>query len=140
VLAICFGAQVVAGALGGVVERAPRPEIGWHTVDSVAPDVIHPGPWMQWHGDRFTLPAGATLLATSAIGPQAFRLGRTLAVQFHPEVTTSIVERWSAGAGADELTRHGLDRESLLRETPIRVEHARPATERLVDDFLALVP
>jgi GMP synthase-like glutamine amidotransferase len=94
---------------------------------------------MQWHGDRFTLPTGATLLATSDVGPQAFRLERTLAVQFHPEVTTSIVERWSAGRGGDELARYGLDRDELLRETEMRVEHARPATERLVDDFLALV-
>jgi GMP synthase-like glutamine amidotransferase len=138
-LAICFGAQVVASALGGIVERAPWPEIGWHRVDSLAPDVVHPGPWMQWHSDRCTLPPGATLLATSPVGPQAFRLGRTLAVQFHPEVTSSIVERWSAGAGAAELAAHGVDRDALLRETALRVEQIRPATERLVDEVLMLV-
>jgi GMP synthase-like glutamine amidotransferase len=138
-LAICFGAQVTASALGGTVERAPRPEIGWHPVDSRAVDVIDPGPWMQWHSDRFTVPPGATLLATSEVGPQAFQIRRTLATQFHPEVTTAIVQRWSSGAGADELAGHGIDPAALVRETATRVERVRPATEQLVDALLSLV-
>lgn len=140
VLAVCFGAQIVASALGGAVERAPRPEIGWHLVDSNDPEVIDAGPWMQWHSDRFSLPPGAELLATSDVGPQGFRLGRTLAVQFHPEVTASIVERWSCGPGGDELARHGVDAAALVRETAEQVERVRPAAERLVDHFLTLVP
>ena len=34
VLGICFGAQALTIALGGTVEAAPRPEIGWVDVDT----------------------------------------------------------------------------------------------------------
>jgi GMP synthase-like glutamine amidotransferase len=37
VLGICFGAQALAAALGGRVEPAPRPEIGWTTIESLGP-------------------------------------------------------------------------------------------------------
>ena len=39
VLGICFGAQVLAAALGGRVFRLPRPEVGWVHVDSCDPDI-----------------------------------------------------------------------------------------------------
>ena len=55
ILGVCFGAQALAAALGGTVSRSPRPEIGWHYVETDAP-WISPGPWFQWHSDRFTLP------------------------------------------------------------------------------------
>ena len=54
-LGICFGAQVLAHALGGVVSRAPAPEIGWVTVAVDGPPVAA-GPWMEWHDDVFTAP------------------------------------------------------------------------------------
>ncbi|NUU26271.1 MAG: C26 family cysteine hydrolase domain-containing family, partial [Streptomycetaceae bacterium] len=49
VLGICFGGQALATALGGGVERAPRPEIGWTPVRSDDPALVSEGPWFQWH-------------------------------------------------------------------------------------------
>ena len=95
VLGLCFGGQMLAKALGGEIEKAPHPELGWHAIDSAAPETVPPGPWLQWHFDRFTVPAGAELLATSAAGPQAFIHGRHLGVQFHPESTIEIVRSWA---------------------------------------------
>jgi GMP synthase-like glutamine amidotransferase len=95
VLGLCFGGQMLAKALGGEIEKAPHPELGWHTIDSAAPEIVPPGPWLQWHFDRFTVPTGAELLATSAAGPQAFTHGRHLGVQFHPESTIEIVRSWA---------------------------------------------
>ena len=95
VLGLCFGGQMLAKALGGEIEKAPHPELGWHAIDSAAPEIVPPGPWLQWHFDRFTVPAGAELLATSAAGPQAFTHGRHLGVQFHPESTIEIVRSWA---------------------------------------------
>jgi GMP synthase-like glutamine amidotransferase len=86
---------MLAKALGGEIEKAPHPELGWHAIDSAAPEIVPPGPWLQWHFDRFTVPAGAELLATSAAGPQAFTHGRHLGVQFHPESTIEIVRAWA---------------------------------------------
>jgi GMP synthase-like glutamine amidotransferase len=95
VLGLCFGGQMLAKALGGEIEKAPHPELGWHAIDSAAPEIVPPGPWLQWHFDRFTVPTGAELLATSAAGPQAFTHGRHLGVQFHPESTIEIVRSWA---------------------------------------------
>ena len=73
VLGICFGAQMVAHALGATVSRAPFAEIGWYEIDSSYPDVVAPGPWFELHVDTFTVPAGATELARSAVGPARLR-------------------------------------------------------------------
>ncbi|MGH3165600.1 MAG: type 1 glutamine amidotransferase, partial [Trebonia sp.] len=87
-LGICFGGQMLATALGGSAARAPEPEIGWHTIEtSAAKGLIDPGPWFQWHIDRFTVPDGVTVVARTSRASQAFVSGRCLGVQFHPELT-----------------------------------------------------
>lgn len=145
VLGICFGAQQLATVLGGSVSRAPEAEIGWHRVrpvDEAALDVprcLHSGPWMQWHYDRFTVPPGATALAESAVGPQAFRVGRSLGLQFHPEATESIVSMWSRGAGAEELQSAGIDPDDMMATTRANVADAEARCERLIEWFLSEV-
>ena len=91
---ICYGNQIMAHALGGTVERAREPEIGWHKVVSDVPDVIAEGPWMQWHYDVVTVPPNAQELARSAVGPQAWRMDRSFCTQFHPEATETMIRRW----------------------------------------------
>jgi GMP synthase-like glutamine amidotransferase len=94
VLGICFGGQLVAQAYGGSVSRSPSPEIGWYHVDSDDPRLVPDGQWFQWHFDRWTLPAGATEIARNAQASQAFLLGRTLALQFHPELDAALLKLW----------------------------------------------
>ena len=138
ILGICFGGQVLAGALGGSVERAPEPEVGWWNIDSAVPALSADGPWFQWHSDRFSVPTDAVRLARSDRAEQAFRLGRTIGLQFHPEVTQSIVARWTA-SGADDLIRLGIDPDELREQTRHEVDRTRGASSRLVDWFLAEV-
>jgi GMP synthase-like glutamine amidotransferase len=135
VLGICFGGQALAAALGGTVERSPQAEFGWYEIDSSVA-AIASGPWFQWHFDRFSVPEGSTVLAHSDVGVQAFRFGRSLGVQFHPELTTSILEGWLADADEAELRHLDGTPEGLLAETAERQEQARPHTEALVDHFL----
>jgi GMP synthase-like glutamine amidotransferase len=135
VLGLCFGGQALAAALGGEIERAPQPELGWHRIRSSAPDLVPEGPWLQWHFDRFTLPPGAEQLAESDAGVQAFRLGRHLGVQFHPESTIEIVEVW-ARADRERLAALGIDDgEALLERGRHHEAAARDAAFRLVDAF-----
>ena len=134
ILAICFGAQMVASALGGTVGRAPHPEVGWHVVEPEPESPIEPGPWFQWHFDAFTLPPGARRLATSPAGPQAFALGRTLAVQFHPEIDPSIVERWCAESPTD-LEAVGVTRRELVAEVIAAEAASARRAEGLVATF-----
>jgi GMP synthase-like glutamine amidotransferase len=136
VLGICFGGQVLAAALGGTVTSSPQPEFGWGKVETTVPDLIAPGPWFQWHVDRFSLPPGVDVLAENDAAVQAFRLGRSLGTQFHPELTVSILERWLVDATHDELGLLDGTPEDLLAETVQRQEEARPHCDALVDGFL----
>lgn len=133
---ICFGNQSMAHALGGTVERAREPEIGWYDVVTDHPGVIAEGPWLQWHSDVVTLPAGAMEMARSPVGPQAWRLGRSFATQFHPEATESMLARWCDAGGAEELTSRGSSAEQLMEETRRNVALSREHSDHLVDWFL----
>lgn len=132
VLGICFGGQAMAAALGGAVERAERPEIGWTDVRSDDPALISEGPWFQWHFDRIVVPPEAREIARSDVGPQAYVIGRSLGVQFHPEVTPEIVRAWLDHGGLPQALRHGHDPEELTRPRA----GAREQAYRLVDTFL----
>ncbi len=134
---ICFGNQSMSWALGGTVERARTPEIGWYDVVSHIPAVIAEGPWMQWHYDVVTVPPGATELARSEVGPQAWQLGRSFCTQFHPEVNEAILARWSAGPGAAELARIGSSSEQLMDQTRTNVVLSHQHSDRLVDWFVS---
>jgi GMP synthase-like glutamine amidotransferase len=133
---ICFGNQSMAHALGGTVAPAPTAEVGWYDVRTDAPDVIAPGPWLQWHADVVTLPTGAEEMARSDVGPQAWRLGRSFCTQFHPEATESMIARWCAGGGADELKRMGTSAEQMMETTRRNVRISRRQSDRLVDWFV----
>lgn len=137
IFGICFGGQMLAHALGGRVERAARPEIGWFSVDST-PEMtpfLTRNPWFQWHYDRFLPPTEATVLGTGEQGAQAFLLGRSLGLQFHPEVTPAIADRWTAGQGAAELARVGIDPAALVAATHSHAHVSALAAHRLVDWF-----
>lgn len=137
-LGICFGSQLLARALGGEAMRNAAPEIGWVRVHSEDRELIAEGPWMEWHYDTFTAPPGARLIAQSAAGPQAYTIGRSLGVQFHPEVTVDIVGDW-VGDGLDQLARAGLDPERLLAETRELDAGNRERAWQLFDAFVERV-
>lgn len=136
VLGICFGGQALAVALGGGVERAPRGEIGWVDVETDEPDLVGPGPWFQFHYDRWLLPPGAVEIARNGAASQAFRIGRSLGVQFHPELTSTTLEAWMRFGGRDEVIADGQDPDAMLARTRAEDEPARERAHRLVDRFL----
>jgi GMP synthase-like glutamine amidotransferase len=106
VLGICLGAQLIAKALGARVYPNPVKEIGWFEIELTgegAADPLFAGAApretvLQWHGETFDLPPGATWLASSAAcRHQAFRAGaNAYALQFHLEVTPEMIEDWCA--------------------------------------------
>ena len=135
VLGLCFGGQVLSAALGGEVRPVDTPEFGWHEVDTDLPDAIAPGPWFEWHYDGFTVPDGATEIARTAVSPQAFRIGRSVGTQFHPEVTTELVDRWIS-MDEKELRAHGVDPTVMAARSKEEAVGNRARSDVLVDWFL----
>ena len=122
-LGVCLGAQLIAGALGERVYRGDSMQIGFRRVEPTPAGAGSPirhfdgVPVVEWHGDTFELPSEATLLASSSdYSNEAFAIGdHTLAVQFHPEVTDEMHERWVAD-GYNELDELAIDAEALRAE------------------------
>lgn len=139
VLGICFGGQLLAAAHGGSVTRSPEPELGWVTVESDDDRLVPAGEWFQWHFDRWTRPVDALEVARNAAASQAFVLRRNLAVQFHPELTSTMLAGWIGNGGAADLATAGIDADRLVDATRARDEESRRRAHRLVDGFLTRV-
>jgi GMP synthase-like glutamine amidotransferase len=136
VLGICFGAQALAKALCGDVWRAGHPEIGWVRVGPVDTSIIPDTLWFTWHYDVFRLPASARLLAANDCSVQAYAAGRSLGVQFHPEVTPGMIRGWAA-KGGERLRNAGIDAVAMLEESDALAEPARTACLSLFSAFMA---
>jgi len=139
ILGICFGAQALCVALGGRVEPAPRPEIGWVALEGAEDDGILPGLWFQFHADRCIVPASAKVLAANEVCVQAFRVENSLGVQFHPEIDAGQLRRWMASGAGEEVAAAGLDGAALVEETEARDEFSARRVDRLVGAFLERV-
>ncbi len=111
VIGHCLGGQLLAKALGASVTRNAVKEIGWGRVDVVdTPLAALWGPGesflsYHWHGETFSLPAGAVQIWSSAhCDNQAFAVGMHFGMQCHVEITGSLIESWCE-TGADEIAR-----------------------------------
>jgi glycine cleavage system H protein len=63
VVGICFGAQILATAIGGrAAPMGDRTFCGWHANEHVADDVWR-GPWVRWHADHLEVPEATEVLA-----------------------------------------------------------------------------
>jgi GMP synthase (glutamine-hydrolysing) len=101
-LGICLGAQMIARVLGARV--GPHPdglvEIGYHTIHptEAGQDYLEgPTLFYQWHRETFEIPREAVHLAhNEAFDGQAFRYnGHVYGLEFHPEMTRAMIERWT---------------------------------------------
>jgi GMP synthase (glutamine-hydrolysing) len=128
---VCLGAQLLAASLGagvhpgdsaevGVLEVELTPEAASDPVFAEAPRRFRA---LQWHGDTWQLPAGATRLAGSdAYAQQAFVFERAYAAQFHIEVSAGLATEWG------EVPAYGRSLDAIL---------GSGALPRLIDDIAA---
>jgi len=142
-LGVCLGGQLLASALGARVVPNRWEELGTLNVSLTQegkedrlfiglPECIGT---FQWHHDSFDIPDDGVVLATSAVCPhQAFRVGASAwGLQFHPEVTETIIRDWcawdrSTQARAEELVAAFMD----------GAERYQATARQLVNNFLMI--
>lgn len=121
-LGVCYGHQLIAHALGGVVGTNPNGrQIGTTMVDLLDPEDRLLGGlgasrrFQVTHVESvLSLPPGARLLATTQMDPHhAFRIGdRIWGVQFHPEFD-DLIMRGYLRVRRGELEAEGIDVDQL---------------------------
>jgi GMP synthase (glutamine-hydrolysing) len=136
VLGICLGAQLIASAFGARVYPYKQ-ETGWcrlmrepgaEGVFSAFPAQFHV---FQLHGETFDLPAGARLLCTGdAVKNQAFSYKTALGLQFHLELTDTIIQEWTQDMDA-------VTREKILREKPRYIVESNRLCRKIAEAFIA---
>jgi len=141
VIGVCFGGQLISDALGGSVEEAPVTEIGWYEINPAAgqDNPVGAGPWMEWHHDRFTAPPEATIIAETDDAIQLFTMGRTAALQFHPEVDIAHIKGWLDQADEEYLSTYNQTAAGLLADMERHDERNQQQCRDLVDWFLDTV-
>ena len=142
-LGICWGHQFLAQALGGCVADMGEYELGYRHIERYDDSPLFasmPGEFVAFetHSDEvLRLPPGAVELAGNETACQAFSLGPTFGVQFHPEYdleTVRSVVEGKRGEGVDD----GRVDAVLSAATPER--HAETeAAKSVFENFLAVV-
>ena len=117
VVGICLGAQLLSRALGGAVAPTGGYQFGLRKIDITAAGHTDPVfgeiniPLVPTlHGEQFTVPTGATLLAEGAMlrrdggyvrFPMAFRYGLSYGFQFEPQLTLDELLVWNRELAGD---------------------------------------
>lgn len=153
ILGVCFGAQLISKALGARVQPAPSMEIGWHDISCVRAeyepdetsnlsDVRWPDGLptsfcaFQWHAHTFDVPAGAMRLWRSqCCEQQGFMRGRSLAMQFHLEVTVDSVNALSELYASDLSTPSPCVQSAaqIADDLSVRVEKLHQTADQVYD-------
>ena len=131
VLGHCFGAQMLARAMGAKVSRNSCPNIGWSQIwiTPLAQQLMslpRQATIFNWHYDTFEIPVGATrTMYGSHCLNKGFSRGRHWAFQGHLEVTEASIRDWCAAGRAELLRAHGPAVQSetqILKELHDRIE------------------
>ncbi len=143
---VCLGAQILARVLGAKVWLHPEEhvEVGYTGIRPTQDGCDHfDGPMQvfQWHKEGFDLPEGSVLLATGSdsFPNQCFRHeAHCFGLQFHPEVTYEMMQRWSNPTSPTMQKPGAMPREEQLKLHPTVDPPFAQWTERLVDHVIQL--
>lgn len=149
VIGHCLGGQLMTRALGGSVRVADIPEIGWQPIQYADHELARA--WfgtdptdtvIHWHYDTFSVPLGATLLASSPnCANQAWGFGRHLAMQFHIEIDRNKIGSWVAEdddkwAQARGLFESAQSRQAILDCTDRHIAAHQRTADRIYSKWL----
>lgn len=143
VIGICLGSQLIASALGGTVYANTHKEIGWFPI---VPHSNHPNVLFyeemeysvfHWHGETFSLPDGARLLASSeACTNQAFSYGKNvIGLQFHFEATAEALQQMITFDNGDIDGSHYTQTAEYILSQPELITQNNSRMFRILDHF-----
>lgn len=150
ILGFCLGSQLLAYALEADVHPNVRDgkkikEVGYFQVDvtedgkksKILKNLSSPLKVLQWHGDVFDLPKGATLLASSSLCTnQAFSYKNAFGFLFHFEFTPDMI---SKQIEIDKKWIHEdneVNEKILLNEAVVYAKLMRMQCYQLLDNFI----
>ncbi len=145
VIGHCLGGQLMSRSLGGRVIRNAVKEIGWSTIEAqpipVASEWLgafsgSPMTVFQWHGETFSIPEGATLLAGNAFcAHQMFVMGPHFGMQCHIEMTPAMISDWCGhweDETLNETARAAIQTPALIhRQIPDALSALRQLAEQV---------
>ena len=143
ILGICLGAQLLSKAIGGKVWQADSLEVGWHTVEllpaarlqSWFDDLPASFTVFQWHAHNFSPPPGSETLAFSECTPcQAYVAGKSLALQFHLEMSVDVISTLTEKYGSDLIGESPCvqNRAEILRGIGVKCEQNFAIADKLL--------
>jgi GMP synthase (glutamine-hydrolysing) len=142
-LGVCLGGQMLAHVLGAKVSFHPAElhEIGFSTIRPLpAWKEVMPEPtaFYQWHKECFDIPCCAERLAEGDMFPnQAFRVnGHVYGLQFHPEVTESIIDRWTSDGSIGMTRPEAQPRRRQLADSAVHEPKVEAWTQRFLDHWI----
>ena len=157
VVGVCLGAQLLSRALGGEVAPTGGYQFGLRKIDVTAAGAADQAfrevaiPLVPTlHGERFSVPPGAELLASGTMLrrdggyvriPMAFRFGLCYGFQFEPQLTFAELQIWNRELAGDyELMGERFDPAAEaarnLREFAVFAPHYEPQMARLLRAIL----
>ena len=149
VIGHCLGGQLIAKALGGKISTSPQPEIGWQDIAYVDSPLVEE--WfgsdptntvIHWHYESFSIPEGATLLASNESCPnQVFSIGKHLAMQFHIEIDEKKLNFWVSDKDSNwELLQNKYNsvqnKEKMLGGSKIYLEKHKKTADNIYKNWL----
>ena len=150
VLGHCLGGQLIARAMGATISRNGVTEIGWHQTSKF--DNVESRIWMagldndmelfHWHSETFNLPVGAVPILTNRhCKNQGFVVGKTLALQCHIEMDSTLVKCW-----VQKNVKHLIPSDSIqsadeiLQGLPTRIERLNSIADVLYSHWATGLP
>ena len=125
ILGICLGSQLVADSLDGEAYLSDEIEFGFKNLNFVRNEEIFSDfqetEVFTWHRDTFKIPSKAKLIAETDF-PQIYKIKNTVCIQFHPEVTVELFDKWyESEVSKKELKKYDVE---LTRNKLINYENS----------------
>ena len=146
-LGMCLGSQLLSKALGGSIKKNQKKEIGIYNIELsnegkhslIFNDIQGNFQVFQWHGETFSIPSHAKLLATSeSCLNQAFQYNNAIGIQFHVEFTPLIVKSM-VKMHEIELTQENLSTNDVLIEFNGFFPTLKQIGEIIFENFLTMI-